>query len=85
MVGARTRCCSPGRTEERRGQRHRRAATFTTARPAAKTHQIILSVEAGKVGRDQAHSLGSVMQREKAKMGAHQLRGAHQADAPGSG
>ncbi len=36
---------------------------------AGKTRQIILSVKAGKVGRDQVHSLGGVMQREKAEIG----------------
>lgn len=34
-----------------------------------KTKQIILSVKAGKVGRDQVHSLGGVRVREKAEMG----------------
>jgi DNA modification methylase len=34
-----------------------------------KTRQIILSVKAGGVTRDQVHSLGGVMQREKADMG----------------
>jgi site-specific DNA-methyltransferase (adenine-specific) len=34
-----------------------------------KTRQIILSVKAGGVTRDQVHSLGGVIQREKAEMG----------------
>ncbi len=36
---------------------------------SGKTKQIILSVKAGKVTRDQVHSLGGVIQREKAQMG----------------
>ncbi len=36
---------------------------------SGRTRQVILSVKAGKVGRDQVHSLGGVMGREKADMG----------------
>jgi hypothetical protein len=42
---------------------------FHDGTAGGKTHQVILSVKAGKVGRDQVHSLGGVMQREKAEMG----------------
>ncbi len=42
---------------------------FHDGTAGGKTHQIILSVKAGHVGRDQVHSLGGVMQREKAEMG----------------
>lgn len=36
---------------------------------SAKTKQIIISVKAGKVHRDHVHSLGGVIQREKAEIG----------------
>lgn len=36
---------------------------------SGKTSWIILSVKAGKVGRDQVHSLGGVVHREKAEIG----------------
>ncbi len=42
---------------------------FHDSTAGGKTHQVILSVKAGKVTRDQVHSLGGVMQREKAEMG----------------
>jgi hypothetical protein len=42
---------------------------FHDGTAGGKSHQIILSVKAGHVGRDQVHSLGGVMQREKAEMG----------------
>ncbi|MGI9041976.1 MAG: DNA methyltransferase, partial [Gemmatimonadales bacterium] len=42
---------------------------FHDGTATGKTHQIILSVKAGKVGRDQVHSLGGVMARERSEMG----------------
>lgn len=42
---------------------------FHDGSAGGKTHQIILSVKAGKVGREMVHSLGGVMGREKAEMG----------------